>query len=167
MGMLPAVLLWRIGAIDRTAALFFYTAFAAIILCLLIYYILHRWHHAAAITLLTLGFPLLFYIFVAVLHPVFLPLFYGTAGLIVIAGVLGAAVSGNWSWAEIGKNLAFFCTVLLVALCIGSRFDLIYVEAGLLASGAFGITRLCDIDMVSWLSHAPRWIARGMHKVWY
>ena len=167
MGMLPAVSLWLIGAIDRDDPVFFSSALIAIILCLSIFYILRRWHHSSVIILLTLGLPLMFYIYVAVVHPIFLPLFYGTTTLVALAGLLGAAVSGNFTWPEIGRNIAFFASVLLIALLVGSRFGLIYVEAGLLAAGAFGITRLCEMDMISWLSRAPKWIARGMEKIWY
>jgi len=168
MGLVPTLLLWQLGTIiDRAAPIFLLSGLIAVGLCLIVYHILHRWHHGTLLTILSLGLPLMYYIFVAASHPVFLPLFYGVIVLVVLAGVLGALVSGKWSWQGLAINIAFFFSVLLLVIFIGSRFELVYVEAGLLAAGAFGITRLCQMNLVSWMALVPRWIYKGMEKIWY
>src|SRR5690554_4023584 len=148
-GFLPALVLWRLGAIEQWVPQFLCAGAATVIICLIIYYSLRAWQHPALLTLLGLGIPLMYYTYVAVERPIFLPLFYGAAGLILLASCVGALVTDNWSWTGVGSNIAFFCTVLLLVLTIG-RIELVYTEAGLLAAGAFGITRLCDVDLLSW-----------------
>lgn len=165
-GFLPAIILWRLGVIEHWASEFFYAGAATVAVCLMIYYILRTWHHPALLTMLGLFIPLLYYIYVAVVHPIFLPLFYGAAALILLASSIGALIADNWSWSRVGANISFFCTVLLLVLAIG-RIELVYTEAGLLATGAFGITRLCDVDLISWLGIIPRWVYKGLEKVWF
>lgn len=165
MGLLPATLLCYFYA--KFSSAYFSGGLVAIGLCFLIFYLLQRWHHPAVLILLTLGFPLMFYIFIAVTEPIFLPLFYGTVLLIVVASCLGALIAGDWSWLGVAKNLALFCSVFLLVIAIGRRVELVYVEAGLLAAGAFGITRLSEMDLVSWVFSVPRWLYKGMHKLWY
>lgn len=165
-GLFPAVMLWLLGAIDLFLPVYFCGGLAAIGLCLIVYHILHRWHHPGIIAFLTLGTPLMFYVFTAVSHPVFLPLVYGVAFLVGLAGIFGGLVSGNWSWSGVGINIAFLCTVFILIIGLGSLVDIVYIEAGLLAAGGFGITRLCEIDFISWVVRAPRWIHKGMEKIW-
>lgn len=166
VGFLPAVLLWQLGVIEQCVPEFFYAAAATVSVCFIIYHLLRNWDHPALLTLLSLGFPLMFYIFVAVVQPIFLPLFYGVAALLLLASCIGAFVAGNWSWSGVGTNIAFFCTVLLMVMAMG-KVNLVYTEAGLLAAGAFGITRLCDVDLLGWCVWLPRWIYRGLEKIWF
>lgn len=167
MGILPAFLLWRLGTIEQCASAFFYASILTVFLCLAVFYILRYWHHPAVLTLLALGLPLMFFVYVAVAHPVFLPLFYAVAALMVVTGCVGALVTANWSWQGVAQNIAFLCSVMLLVTAIGSRLELVYIESGLLAAGAFGITRICAVDLTSWLFLVPRWICRGLEKIWY
>jgi hypothetical protein len=164
-GLVPALILWRLGAIEQCVPQFFCAGAVTVAASLSVYYILRVWQHPALLTLLGLGIPLMFYVYVAVLRPIFLPLFYGAAGLILLASCTGALVTENWTWTGVGSNIAFFCTVLLLVLAIG-RVELVYTEAGLLAAGAFGITRLCDVDLLSWCVRIPRWVYSGLEKLW-
>lgn len=156
IGLVPAVLLYAFGMADAYAPLFFVCSLAAAIFSLLVYSLLQRWHHAAVLTLLALGLPLMFYVFVAASYPVFLAIFYGAAGLVVLAGCLGALISGTWSWQSIGINIGFMFSVLLAIIGLGLWLDTLFVEAGVLAAAAFAITRLCDIDFVSGTLRALR-----------
>lgn len=166
VGLLPALALSKLGVIQNKP-LFFYVGLITAIAAGLIYYVLDRWPNASVLTILTMGGPILFYVYVAVFHPIFLPLFYGSAGLVLLACLLGALISGDWSWVSIGKKLAFFCTILLMVYIIAGRFSLEYIEAGMLAAGAYAVSRLCDLDFLSWMRTIPLWINRGMEKVWY
>jgi|SRR5690554_523386 len=167
IGLLPVGILWQAGFIQRSIPEYIFGSLASILLCLIIYHLYQRWHHAAVVTLGALGCPLMFYVFVAVDYPAFLPLFYGITLLVVLASGLGALVSGNWSWQGVGINLAFFSTLILFCFGVGSWFDMAYVEAGVLAILSFGITRLCGINILGWIFIAPRLIHQGMQKIWY
>lgn len=166
MGMVPAFILWRLGAIDQFTAIYFFSGLAAVILSLLVYHLLERWHHGGLLVLLTLGIPLMCYVFVAVRHAIFLPLFGGAAVLALMTALVGSIIGDTWSWQGIGINLAFLCTTAFLIVAIGGRLGIIYAEAGLMAAGAFGITRLCQMDLLSWLAFLPRWIYRGLEKLW-
>lgn len=166
MGMAPAFLLWGLGAIDQFKAIYFFSGLAAVILCLLVYHLLDRWHHGGLLVLLTLGIPLMCYVFVAVRHAIFLPLFLGAAVLALMTALVGSMIGDTWSWQGIGINLAFLCTSAFIIVAIGSRLGIVYAEAGLMAAGAFGITRLCQMDLLSWLALFPGWIYRGLEKLW-
>lgn len=166
IGLLPALIFWGLGEAERTAPEFFYAAAAAVAVSLAVYHLLRRWRHPSLLVLLTLGAPLLFYVYVAAEYPEFLFLFYGGCFLVVLAAVLGAVIAGAWSWSEVGGNIAYFCTALLLVIGL-ARGELAYAEAGLLTAGAFGITRLCQVDCFSWIFRAPRWIYRGLEKLWY
>lgn len=164
-GFLPAIILWRLGVIESCVPEFFYVAAATIAVCLVVYYILLAWHHPALLTLLGLFIPLLYYIYVAVMHPMFLLLLYAAVALILLSSCIGALIADNWTWSRVGSNIAFFSTVLLLVLAMG-RIELIYTEAGLLAAGAYGITRLSDVDLISWMRIIPRGVYRGLEKIW-
>jgi len=165
-GLVPAVLLSLLNLIVRDEAKFFLGSLAAIVLCLIIYTALGRWHHPAVLTLLSLACPLLYYVYVAVAQPVFLPLFYGGAILVIATGCLGALVVGKWSWQAIGINIAFLSLVILLIIGIGALLEVAYIEAGLLAAGAFGITRMCEVNLIRLFSRVPRMIYKGMEKIW-
>ena len=64
---------------------------------------------------------------------------------------------------KVGGNIAYFCTALLLVIGL-ARGELAYAEAGLLTAGAFGITRLCQVDCFSWISQGARWIYRGLEN---
>ncbi len=166
MGLVPAFLLWQLGAIDQYTSVYFFGGLAAIVLCLLIYHLLNKWHHGGLLVLLTIGIPLMCYVFVAVRHAIFLPLLLGTALLAVMTALVGSLIGDNWSWQGIGINLAFLFTVCFFIIVIGGRFGVICAEAGLMAAGAFGITRICQMDLLSWLALFPRWIYQGLEKLW-
>ncbi len=163
---MPAFILWKLGAISQFTSLYFLSGIAAVVLCLVIYYLLAKWHHGGLLVFLTLGIPPMSYIFVAVRYPVFLPLFLGIAILILFTALVGALISETWSWQGIGINLAFLSTATFMVIAIGSSLDVIWVEAGLMATGTFGITRLCEMDLLSWLAHLPGKIYQGLEKLW-
>lgn len=164
IGLVPAVLLCAFGMSEAYVSLFFLCSLTAAILSLLIYSLLQRWHHAAVLTFLALGLPLMFYVFVAAIYPIFLTLFYGAAGLVVLAGCLGALISGTWSWQSIGINIGYMFSVLLAIIGLGQWLDTLFIEAGVLAAAAFAITRLCDIDFVSGTLRALRRV-KGPEKI--
>lgn len=165
IGLVPAAMLWCLGISGKFAPLYFFCGLVSIGLCLLIYLLVQRLQDGAALILLALGFPLMFYVFVAASHPIFLPLFYGMAGLVVLTGCLGTLISGNWSWLTVGRNIGFMCSVLLIVVVIGRWLDVLYIEAGILAVGAFGITRICEMDFVSWVGPQIRKVNARIDKV--
>lgn len=165
MGFVPALLLWRLGAIARFIGPYFTGSFAAVLLCLLIYSILSRWHHGGVLVLLALGIPFLSHVYVAALYPLLLPLFFGVGVLILLTALVGSMLGDVWTWQGVGTNLAFLITVAFLIVALGGRLDILKAEAGLLAAGAFAITRLCQIDLLSWLALLPGWIYRGLEKI--
>lgn len=167
MGLVPAFLLWQLGATNQHTAVYFLSGLAAIGLCLIIYYLLNKWHHGGLLVLLTLGIPLMCYVYIAVRHAMLAPLFLAGALLAVLAALAGSLIGNNWSWQGVGINLAFLCTSIFLIVAFGKRFGVLYAEAGLLAAVPFGITRLCQMDFLSWLAALPRWIYRGMEKIWH
>ena len=167
MGLVPAVLLWQLGATNQHTALYFLSGLAAMALSMTIYYLLNKWHHGGMLVLLTLGIPLMCYVYVAVLHPVLAPLFLAGALLAVLAALVGSVIGNNWSWQGVGINLAFLCTSIFLIIIIGSRFGVVCAEAGLLAAVPFGVTRLCQMDFLSWLAPLPGWIYRGLGNLWH
>lgn len=166
MGLVPAFLLWRLGEISHNTYLYFVSGAAAVVLCLLIYYFLAKWHHGGVLVFLTLGIPPMGYIYVAVRHPVFIPLFLGIAVITLFTALVGAMISDTWSWQGIGTNLAFMTAVTFAIIALGFRLGVIWVEAALMATGSFAITRLCDMDLLSWLALFPRRIYQGLEKLW-
>lgn len=167
MGLVPAFLLWQLGATDQHTAVYFLSGLAAMALCMIIYYLLTKWHHGGMLVLLTLGIPTMCYVYIAVLHPVLAPLFLAGALLAVFAALVGSVIGNNWSWQGVGINLAFLCTCIFLIIIIGSRFGVVYAEAGLLAAVPFGVTRLCQMDLLSWLAPLPGWIYRGLENLWH
>lgn len=163
---MPAFILWKLGAISQFTSQYFLSGIAAIVLCLLCYHLLVKWHHGGLLVFLTLGIPPMSYIFVAVRYPVFLPLFLGIAILILFAALVGAMISETWSWQGIGVNLAFLSTVTFIVISLGTSLGVIWIEAGLMATGAFGITRLCEMNFLSWLTRFPGRIYQGLEKLW-
>ena len=165
-GLVPALLMWSSGAIDLFLLPFLASSLGAVALCLLTYWLLDRWHHGGVLVLLILGIPALCYVYVALRQPIFLPLFWGAALLALLTSLVGAMIGDTWSWRGIGKNLAFFAAVAFVIIAVGSQFGVICAEGGMMAAGAFGVTRLCQIDLLSWLARLPGWVYRGLKKLW-
>lgn len=167
IGLIPAFLLWQLGVTNQHTAVYFLSGLAAIALCLVLYYLLNKWRHGGLLVLLTLGIPPMCYVYIAVRHAILTPLFLAGALLAVLAALVGSLIGDNWSWQGVGINLAFFCTSIILIVALGSRFGVVYAEAGLLAAVPFGITRLCHMDLLSWLAFLPRWIYRGMENIWH
>ncbi|HOC06570.1 MAG: hypothetical protein ACOX21_06120 [Bacillota bacterium] len=166
VALVPAFILWRLGAITDDAYLYFISGAGAVVLCLLVYYLLAKWHHGGVLVFLTLGIPPMGYIFVAVRYPVFIPLFLVAAVIVLLTALTGAMISDTWSWEGIGINLAFMTTVTFVIIAFGFSLGVVWVESALMATGAFAITRLCEVDLLSWLALFPRRIYQGLENLW-
>lgn len=166
VGLMPAFILWRLGTINHDVHLYFISGAGAVVLCLVVYYLLAKWHHGGVLVLLTLGIPPMGYIFVAVRYPAFIPLFLVTAVIVLFAALTGAMISDTWSWEGIGTNLAFMTTVTFIIIAFGFSLGVVWAEAALMAAGAFAITRLCEMDLLSWLALFPRRIYQGLEKLW-
>lgn len=166
MGLFPAFLLCNLGIIDQHKAAYFASALAAVILCLLVHFTLTKWHHGGLLVLLTLGLPPMGYVFVAVRQPVFMPLLGVALVVALTAALVGCLAGGTWSWQGIGINLAFLLSVAMLIISLGSVLGVAYVESGLIAAGAFSITHLCQIDLLSGFSLLPNLIYRGLEKLW-
>lgn len=165
-GLCPVFILALTGTIRQNKTSFYIGGIAAIALCLLLYYLLGKWRHGGLLTLLALGVPCLGYVGVAVCHEIFLPLYSWAGALALLASLFGAVIGGNWSWQGIGLNLAFIAATALAIIAAGNVFSIVCIESGLLAAGAFSITRFCEIDILTGLSSIPRWIYRGLEKLW-
>lgn len=165
-GLVPVLIIWRVAGLEEAGGFLFFCGLVAVLTCLLIYNLLNYWPHGGLLALLSLGLFPLFYIFVAVEHSVFVPLFLGTAVLAILLTLVGALIAEDWSWQRIGINFSFFTATAIAVATIASQFGHTVVEGALLAVGTFGITRLCGVDLLSWLGRLPGWIYRGLVKLW-
>jgi len=167
IAFIPAIIMILTGNAGRSGGAYLLASAATAAAALLVYHLLRRWHHPGIVMLLAVGVPAMFHVYLATHMPILLPVYYAVIVLVAISSCLGAQVSGQWHWQGAGINACFFTTVLLAVLAAGACLGRVYAEAGLLAAGAFGITRLCNIDLLSWMRIIPQGIHKLMEKVWY
>lgn len=166
-GFVPVLVLWQVTDLETASGFLLFSGLVAVLTCLLIYNLLSFWPHEGLLGLLSLGLPPLFYIYIAVRHEVFLPLFLGAVVLAILLSLVGALIDEDWSWQRIGANFSFLSTTAILVVIVAGQFGHTVVEGALLSVGTFGITRLCNVDLLSWLRRLPGWIYRGLDRLWH
>ncbi len=167
IGFVPVVLMIATSQAGNSRNLMLMVAAGTIAASLAVFYLLFRWGHPSMLMLLAVYMPAGFLVFLAVHHPIFLPLFYAGAGLVLITSCLGAALAGRWNWLQVGTNGAFFSVMLLAASATGLVMGQAWGEASLMTVGAFSIARLCNVDLLGWLRVIPGAFHWLMEKIWY
>lgn len=167
IAFVPAIIIVFAGQARRSGDIFFLVSAAAVVLSLIVFHLLRRWPHPGVLMLLAVGVPAMLHVFVATHMPLFLPLFYAFIALVAISSCLGALVTGCWHWSGVGSNAGYFMAVLLAGVLAGVYLGREHAEACLLAASAFSITRLCNVDLLSWMRIVPKGIHNLMEKLWY
>lgn len=84
----------------------------------------------------------------------------------ILLALVGALIAEDWSWQGVGVNFAFFATTAIIVAAVSGHLGHVITEGALLAVGAFGITRLCQVNLLSWLAKLPGWIYKGLTGLW-
>jgi hypothetical protein len=166
-GLLPWALLRYAGLIPSDDYIITGIVVASLFVMQVFHFGLNRWHHPGILIILALGQPAMTWVYMAARQELFLPVFYGLALLVLVSANLGAWLQGAWDWGQVGVNIAFFATGLVLAGNLAAISGIEGLQVAVLTCSAYGITRLCGVDLLSWVRHLPILIMRGLEKLWY
>lgn len=166
-GLLPWALLRYTGLIPPDDHVITGIVVASLLVMQVSHFGLNRWRHPGILTILAVGQPAMTWVYVAARQELFLPVLFGLATLVLVSSSLGAWLQGTWGWEQVGVNIAFFATGLILAGNLAAISGIEGLQAAILTCSAYGITRLSGVDLLSWVRHLPALIMRGLEKLWY